>query len=75
MGTIALTAADFPPPNTMFAAGQTLPISQYSALFSLLQTTYGGNGTTNFKVPDLRQQAPGKTNYTMCIAGDYPTRT
>jgi hypothetical protein len=74
IGAIALTAANFPPPNTMFAAGQTLPIAQYSALYSLLGTTYGGNGTTNFQVPDLRAQAPGKTNYTMCMNGDYPSR-
>jgi hypothetical protein len=75
MGTVTLTAADFPPPNTMFAAGQTLQISQYSALFSVLQTRYGGNGTTNFMLPDLRKQAPGKTNYALCIAGEFPTRS
>lgn len=38
--------------------GQILPINQYSALFSLLGTTYGGNGTTNFALPDLRGRVP-----------------
>jgi hypothetical protein len=73
VGTVTLTAATFPPPNTMFAAGQTLQIGQNTPLFSLLGTRYGGNGTSNFKVPDLRQQAPGKTNYAMCTAGVFPT--
>lgn len=38
--------------------GQLLPIAQNQALFSLLGTTYGGNGTTNFALPDLRGRAP-----------------
>jgi microcystin-dependent protein len=38
--------------------GQILPISQYSALFSILGTTYGGNGTSTFALPDLRGRAP-----------------
>jgi microcystin-dependent protein len=39
-------------------AGQLLPISQNTALFSLLGTTYGGNGTSNFALPDLRGRVP-----------------
>ncbi|MEK7302670.1 MAG: tail fiber protein, partial [Pseudomonadota bacterium] len=38
--------------------GQLLPISQYSALFSLLGTTYGGNGVNNFALPDMRGKVP-----------------
>lgn len=38
--------------------GQLLPINQNQALFSLLGTTYGGNGTTNFQLPDLRGRVP-----------------
>jgi microcystin-dependent protein len=52
------------------AAGQLLPISQYSALFSLYGTNYGGDGRTTFGLPDLRGrvpvhtgQAPGLSNY------------
>jgi microcystin-dependent protein len=38
--------------------GQTLPINQYQALFSLLGTNYGGNGTTTFQLPNLQGSAP-----------------
>ena len=58
LGQIYLTAASFPPPGTAFADGQILPISQNTALFSLLGTTYGGNGQTNFGLPDLRGRVP-----------------
>jgi microcystin-dependent protein len=40
--------------------GQILPISQYTALFSLIGTYYGGNGTSNFALPDLRSRVPMK---------------
>lgn len=40
------------------AAGQTLSISQYTALFALIGTTYGGNGTSNFQLPNLQGRAP-----------------
>jgi hypothetical protein len=72
LAEVYLTAAQFPPPGTVFANGQTLPINQNTALFSLLGTTYGGNGTSNFKLPDLRQEAPGGTNYVIAIEGVYP---
>src|SRR6185295_11191014 len=44
----------FPPKGWALANGQLLPINQNQALFSLLGTTYGGNGQTNFALPDLR---------------------
>lgn len=74
MAEIHLTAANFPAPGTMFAAGQTLAISQWSALFALIGTTYGGDGMTTFKVPDLRKQAPGGTHYAICHTGIFPSR-
>lgn len=55
---IRLWAANFAPRNWMFCHGQLLPIAQNSALFSLLGTTYGGNGTTTFALPDLRGRVP-----------------
>ena len=58
MGSIMLFAGNFAPRGWMFCAGQTLPIAQYQALFSLLGTFYGGNGTTNFMLPDLRSRVP-----------------
>jgi len=57
IGSIMLFAGNFAPRNYMLCAGQLLPISQYSALFSILGTTYGGNGTSTFGLPDLRGRA------------------
>src|SRR5213078_3822554 len=48
----------FPPKGWAFCDGQILPISQNTALFSLLGTTYGGNGQTTFALPDLRGRIP-----------------
>src|ERR1700692_307385 len=50
----------FAPRGWAMCQGQTLPISQYTALFSLIGTYYGGNGTTNFQLPDLRSRVPMK---------------
>jgi hypothetical protein len=74
MGDLSLTARDYPSPGTMFAAGQPLAISQYSAMYALLGTTYGGNGTTYFQLPDLRKQAPGRSTYEICVEGAFPVR-
>jgi len=49
---------NFAPNGWQLCNGQTLPISQYAALFSLLGTTYGGNGTTTFQLPNLQSRAP-----------------
>jgi microcystin-dependent protein len=58
LGQLLLVPYTFAPSNWQFCAGQTLSISQYTALFSLLGTNYGGNGTTNFMLPDLRGRVP-----------------
>ncbi|MFP8967717.1 phage tail protein [Pokkaliibacter sp. CJK22405] len=58
MADICTTAASFCPRNTMEAKGQLLSIAQYTALFSLIGTQYGGNGTTNFQLPDLQGRLP-----------------
>jgi microcystin-dependent protein len=58
IGAIFLFAGNFAPRGFAFCAGQILPISQNSALFSILGTTYGGNGTSTFALPDLRGRAP-----------------
>jgi microcystin-dependent protein len=72
IGQITMFSGNFPPKNWAFCNGQILAISQNTALFSILGTTYGGNGTTNFALPDLRGrvplhsgQGPGLTNYTL----------
>ncbi len=53
-----LVSFNYAPQGWMFCDGSLLPISQYQALFSLLGTTYGGNGTTTFGLPDLRSRVP-----------------
>lgn len=54
LAQMALFAGDFAPSGWAFANGQILSIAQNTALFSLLGTTYGGNGQTTFALPDLR---------------------
>lgn len=49
---------NYAPRGWAFCAGQLLPIAQNTALFSILGTTYGGNGTTTFALPDLRGRVP-----------------
>jgi microcystin-dependent protein len=49
---------NFPPRGWAWCDGQLLPLSQNTALFSLLGTTYGGNGRSNFALPDLQGRAP-----------------
>jgi microcystin-dependent protein len=56
MGSIDLWPLNWAPLNWMFCQGQTLAISQYSALFSLIGTTFGGNGTSNFQLPNLQSR-------------------
>lgn len=55
---IALFGFGFAPNNWAICDGSLLPIGQNTALFSLLGTIYGGNGTTNFALPDLRSRVP-----------------
>ena len=72
-GVLAFTtlfAGNFAPRGWAMCAGQLLSIAQNTALFSLLGTTYGGNGQTTFALPDLRGRAvvgqgqgPGLSNY------------
>ena len=58
LATIILFGGNFAPRGWAFCDGQLLPISQNSALFSILGTTYGGDGRTTFALPDLRGRAP-----------------
>jgi microcystin-dependent protein len=82
IGQISLFAFNFAPYNWAQCAGQTLAIQQYTALFSLLGTTYGGNGTSNFCLPDLRGivprgqgQGPGLPPYNLGDTGGVETVT
>jgi len=58
LATIMIFGGNFEIRGWAFCNGQLLNIAQNTALFSILGTTYGGNGTTNFALPDLRGRAP-----------------
>ncbi|MGH9967466.1 MAG: phage tail protein [Pyrinomonadaceae bacterium] len=58
LGEIKIISWNFAPRGWAFCNGQLLPINQNQALFSLLGTMYGGNGQTNFALPDFRGRAP-----------------
>ena len=61
LGEIKLFAGNFAPKYWMYCDGQTLQISQNSALFSLLGTQFGGNGTSTFALPKLNNIATATT--------------
>lgn len=58
IGEIRMVGFNFAPRGWAMCDGQLIPIQQNTALFSLLGVNYGGNGTTNFALPDLRGRAP-----------------
>lgn len=58
LGQIMLVGFNFAPRGWALCDGQLLPINQNTALFSLLGTQFGGNGTTTFGLPDLRGRVP-----------------
>lgn len=58
LAEIMIVSFNFPPKGWALCNGQFLPINQNQALFSLLGTTYGGNGQTTFALPNLRGRAP-----------------
>ncbi|MCB9233163.1 MAG: phage tail protein [Bacteroidia bacterium] len=82
IGQIQMFGFNFPPRGWAFCDGQLLPISQYSALFSLLGTMYGGDGRTTFALPDLRGRVaihpghgPGLSDYRVGQKGGVETVT
>jgi microcystin-dependent protein len=58
VGEIRMFGGNFPPIGWAFCNGQLLSIAEYSVLFNLIGTTYGGNGTTNFALPNLQGRVP-----------------
>jgi microcystin-dependent protein len=63
IGEVRLFAGNFAPKGWAFCNGQSMPVNQYAALFSVLGTTYGGDGMTTFKLPDLRGRVPFHAGY------------
>jgi microcystin-dependent protein len=80
LGEVIMFAGNFAPRGWAFCEGQLLPIAQYQALFSILGTTYGGDGRTTFALPDLRgrvamhpRQGPGLSDYRLGQKGGSET--
>lgn len=74
IGEIRINAAAFAPRGWANCDGQLLPINQNQALFSILGTTYGGDGRTTFKLPDLRGRMP-MHDLTQGQADGHPSHT
>src|SRR5215469_4365797 len=82
LGEIKMFAGNFAPKGWALCNGQLLSIAQNTALFSILGTTYGGNGTTNFALPNLQGritvgqgQGSGLNPYTLGEIGGEETHT
>lgn len=84
IGELLTFAGNFVPRGYAAADGQLLPVAQNAALFSILGTTYGGDGRTTFALPNVQnglthQAASGSTTAIelktlICIDGIFPTR-
>ena len=87
LSEIRLMSFNFAPKGWVLCNGQLLPINQNQALFSLLGTTFGGDGRVNFALPDLRDRVPihvaanrvggeagGEQTHTLAVA-ELPTHT
>lgn len=82
IGFTTLFAGNFAPRNWALCQGQIIAIASNTALFSILGTTYGGNGQTTFGLPDLRGRCvigagngPGLSPYDLGEVGGVPTTT
>lgn len=77
LGEIRLMSFNFAPKGWALCNGASLPINQNQALFSLLGTTYGGNGQTTFALPDLRSRVPihAGSGFTLGQRGGEETHT
>ncbi len=73
IASIMLFAGNFAPKGWAECKGQVMQISQNNALFALIGTTYGGNGSTTFALPNLKAPLEG-TRYIICTQGIFPSR-
>ena len=81
VGEIRMFGGDFAPAGFFFCSGQTLSIDEYLTLYTVIGTTYGGDGVTTFAVPDLRgrvaihQGSNGTNTYSIGQSGGSETKT
>ncbi len=77
LAIIKIFAGNFAPNGWSFCDGTLLPINQNTALFSIIGTTYGGDGKTTFALPKLQNQKSAngaEVHYIIAVTGIYPTR-
>jgi microcystin-dependent protein len=74
LGEICLFPFNFVPIGWMACEGQLLHMGQFTALFELVGTTFGGDGMTHFALPDLRGKAPPELQYFISMTGISPSR-
>ena len=79
IGSILLFAGSYAPEGWAICDGRTLQIQQYQALYSILGIQYGGDGKTNFQLPNLAplkesDGGPTPIRYIICLSGLYPQR-
>src|SRR5437867_3478069 len=74
LGEVVLLPYNFAPRGYHHADGSLLQLSSNIALFSLIGTTFGGDGKTTFALPDLRCLEPNEVHYFMAVEGLFPTR-
>ena len=83
IGEVREFAGNFAPRNWASCDGQILDIKNYTPLFAIIGTTYGGNGVQTFQLPDWRYDdngrkvngaEVGKPSYIICMYGIYPDR-
>jgi len=80
LGQITIFAGNFAPRGWAFCEGQLLPVAQNDALFSLIGTSYGGDGRTSFGLPDYRGKEVTSKNgqklrHIIALQGIYPSRS
>ena len=72
LGEIMLSSG--PVAGSLPASGQLVSVTKFLSLFQVIGTTYGGDGTNTFGIPDLRAAAPNGLTYSICVSGFAPTK-
>jgi hypothetical protein len=73
IGDVFLSVNGYGSGNALPADGRSIPIEGNTALFSLIGINFGGNGTSNYNLPDLRAFAPKGMQYSICLNGTFPS--
>ncbi len=72
LGEVRLFPYDKAPDGWLNCVGQSLYITEYSKLYMLIGTRFGGDGKQKFRLPDLRKSMPENMHYCMAVEGEFP---